>query len=167
MKLVVLAHNIRSTYNVGAILRSCEGFGVSKVIFSGYTPYPQLPSDSRLPHAVSKLTTKIAKTALGAERLVTCEYSSSVARTIQPLKKSGYLVVALEQTKSSLDLPGFTPQASKVALLLGEEVKGVDPELLSLCDQSVEIPMFGQKESFNVAVAAGIALYQLRCLQAG
>ncbi len=156
--IVLLAHNIRSTHNIGAIFRSAEGFGVSTIIVSGYSPYPELPNDSRLPHIVQKISSHIHKTALGAEAHVAFEYRENPP--IQELRARGYRVVALEQAKTSQLLQYYrTPE--KVAILLGEEVHGVTDELLAACDDIVEIPMFGKKESFNVSVAAGIALYQL------
>lgn len=160
MELVVIVHNIRSTHNVGAILRTCDGFGVGKVYFGGYSPYPTQAGDTRLPHIRQKLTEQIHKTALGAELSVPNTHYEDIAELIQQLKVDGFQVVALEQTKNSVNLPDFKP-APKLALLLGEEVEGVAQDLLKLCDAVVEIPMRGSKESFNVSVAAGIALYQL------
>lgn len=157
-EIIVIAHNIRSTHNVGAIFRTCEGFGVKKIIFSGYTPYPHIPSDSRLPHIAEKLTAQIHKTALGAETMVPFEYQETPE--IRQLRVQGYSIVGLEQDEISVLLPNYAPPA-KIALLLGEEVKGIGTELRNQCDDLIEIPMRGQKESFNVSVAAGIALYGL------
>ncbi len=157
-EIIVIIHNIRSTHNVGAIFRSCEGFGVSKIILSGYSPYPKLPADSRLPHIYNKLTDQIHKSALGAETMVPFEYQSEP--DFISLKNQGYSIVGLEQDKRSIMLPDFKSPA-KLALLLGEEVKGITDDLRDSCDYLVEIPMKGQKESFNVSVAAGITLYQL------
>lgn len=157
-EIIVIAHNIRSTHNVGAIFRTAEGFGVSRIILSGYTPYPAIPSDPRLPHIAQKLTQQIHKTALGAETIVPFTYQE--IPSIEALKKDGYRIVGLEQDPSSILLSDYTAP-DKVALILGEEVEGISKELLSLCDDIIEIPMKGMKESFNVSVAAGIALYQL------
>lgn len=156
--VIVIAHNIRSTHNVGSIFRTAEGFGVSRIILSGYTPYPVLADDTRLPHIASKLTDQIHKTALGAETLVPFEYQETP--DISSLKKAGFRIVALEQDSASIPLRAYTAP-EKVALLLGEEVAGIAPDLLRRCDDIIEIPMQGQKESFNVSVAAGIALYHL------
>lgn len=157
-EIIVIAHNIRSTHNVGAIFRTSEGFGVNKIILSGYTPYPALPTDSRLPHIAEKLTAQIHKTALGAEAMVSFEYQEQP--DLAALKQAGYRVAALEQAPNSIPLNTYhSPE--KIALLLGEEVHGITDSLLALCDDTLEIPMKGQKESFNVSVAAGIALYQL------
>lgn len=158
-EIIVIIHNIRSTHNVGAIFRSSEGFGVSKIILSGYTPYPKLQSDSRLPHISAKLTSQIHKTALGAEEMVPFEYKSEP--DFAALKADGYRIVGLEQDKRAITLSDYTPP-TKIALLLGEEVEGLTPDLRDVCDDLIEIPMRGQKESFNVSVAAGITLYQLQ-----
>jgi tRNA G18 (ribose-2'-O)-methylase SpoU len=161
MKLAVMAHNIRSTHNVGSIFRSCDGFGVEHLYLSGYTPYPAIPDDDRLPHIADKLTGQINKTALGAEKTVPFSHHEDPFELIKKLKKDGYKIVALEQTSNSQSLFNYQPQGDTV-LLLGEEVYGTPEELLELCDETVEIPMQGQKESFNVSVATGIALYAIR-----
>lgn len=157
-KIIVIAHNIRSTHNIGAIFRTCEGFGVEKIILSGYSPYPTLPEDPRLPHIAQKLTSQIHKTALGAETMIPFEYEERP--DITRLRQAGYRIVGLEQDQRSILLPDYTPP-DKCALLLGEEVHGLTAELLQECDELVEIPMNGKKESFNVSVATGIALYGL------
>lgn len=173
--ITVIAHNIRSTHNIGSIFRTCEGFDVERLILSGYTPYPDLtlqttaPScayldgevtydDPRLPHIREKITSQIHKTALGAETLVPFMYYDTLDLGTPDLV--GYRIVALEQAANSIKLGDYeTPD--KVALLLGEEVHGITPDILAECDDIIEIPMYGQKESFNVSVAAGIALYGL------
>jgi 23S rRNA (guanosine2251-2'-O)-methyltransferase len=157
-EVIVIAHNIRSTHNVGAIFRTSEGFGVSKIIFSGYTPTPSFPGDARLPHIAEKLTEQIHKTALGAEAIVPFEHQETPL--LQELKQAGYTIVGLEQAERSHKLPNYSPP-QKIALLLGEEVHGIPSDLLGQCDEIIEIPMVGQKESFNVSVATGIALYAL------
>lgn len=157
--IIVIAHNIRSTHNVGAIFRTCEGFGIDKIIMSGYTPYPRIKNDTRLPHIAEKLTSQIHKTALGAELIVPFEYQETP--DLEAIKLSGYTLVGLEQDERSVMLPDYKPPQN-VALLLGEEVHGLTPELRASCDELIEIPMDGEKESFNVSVAAGIALYKLR-----
>lgn len=159
--IIVIAHNIRSTHNVGAILRTCDGLGIEHVLFSGYTPYPRQKRDKRLPHLADKITRDIHKTALGAEVSVKHTPINALDEALAKLKKDGYRIVGLEQNSHSVPLPSFEPQ-QKIALLLGEERFGLTPELITYCDDLVEIPMFGDKESFNVSVAAGIALYHLR-----
>lgn len=160
--IVVVAHDIRSTHNVGALLRACEGLGVKRVYLTGYTPYPPLASgERRLPHLATKLGKQIRKTALGAEQLVPWAHFDDVREALGELKRTGYSLVALEQTAESISLPDYKPP-EKLALLLGREVEGIDPDLLALCDTTIEIPMSGQKESFNVVQAAAIALYHIR-----
>ena len=157
-EIIVIAHNIRSTYNIGAIFRTCEGFGVSKIILSGYSPYPKLPRDSRLPHIAEKLTLQIHKTALGAETMVPFKHQETP--NLGLLKKQGFTIVGLEQDNRSTPLRDYsTPD--KIALLLGEEVDGITDSLRKQCDDLIEIPMHGKKESFNVSIASGIALYAL------
>lgn len=156
-KITLVAHNIRSTHNVGAIFRTAEGFGVDRIVLSGYTPYPSYEGDSRLPHEARKITAAIHKTALGAESLIPFEYVPDIRVW---LSEYSLPIVALEQSARSIDISKFTPP-EEFALLLGEEVHGVEPELLELSDTVVEIPMHGKKESFNVSVATGIALYAL------
>lgn len=160
-EIIVIAHNIRSTHNVGAIFRTAEGLGISKILLTGYTPYPTLPADTRLPHISLKLTNQIHKTALGAEAIVPFEYSDAL--DLAALKEAGYRIVALEQAARSIDITTYA-SPEKIALLLGEEVEGITDELLAQCDDILEIPMAGKKESFNVSVAAGIAMYQLSLL---
>lgn len=154
--IIVVAHNIRSTHNIGSIFRTCEGFGVQKIIISGYSPYPHMTNDSRLPHIANKLTSQIHKTALGAENMVPFEYQEKL--NLEALKADGYTIVGLEQDEKSIPIASYQPP-QKVALLIGEEVEGLTSELLQRCDQLIEIPMKGEKESFNVSVATGIALY--------
>ena len=160
MDVIIIAHNIRSTYNVGSIFRTADGFGVKKIIFSGYTPYPKLSyGDTRLPYIIDGLTKKISKTALGAEKMV--DYVYQTEPDIANLRKNGYRIIALEQDKRSVLLNHYNNKYEKIALLLGEEVHGINSQLLDKSDDIVEIPMFGQKESFNVSVATAICLYGL------
>lgn len=157
-EIIVIAHNIRSTHNIGSIFRTAEGFGVARIILSGYSPYPTLPGDRRLPHIRERLTAQIHKTALGAENIVPFEYKELL--DLVELKEDGYRIAALEQDKNSIRLDDYTAP-SKLALVIGEEVNGIGPDLLKQCEDIIEIPMYGKKESFNVSVATGIALYSL------
>ena len=157
-EVIVIAHNIRSTHNVGSLFRTCEGFGVKKLILSGYKPYTSTAHDPRLPHIATKITDQIHKTALDAETLVPFEHRDILDLTL--LKNEGYTIIALEQDITSINLAdAHIPD--KIALLLGEEVNGISDEHIIQADMIVEIPMVGQKESFNVSVAAGITLYAL------
>lgn len=157
-EVIVIAHNIRSTHNVGSIFRTCEGFGVSKLVLSGYTPFPAVPNDPRLPHIATKITDQIHKTALDAETLVPFEHAETL--DLSNLKEEGFSIVALEQDATSVPIAS-AELPDKLALLLGEEVEGINAEYLDQADMIIEIPMAGKKESFNVSVAAGIALYEL------
>lgn len=150
-------HNIRSTHNVGSIFRTADGFGVGKIICTGYTPYPQIANDHRLPHIVDKIARQIHKTALGAEEIVPFEHYDSLDEW---LENNQLPLIALEQSEQSTLIGAFSPP-EEYALLLGEEVHGIETIYLTQCDAIVEIPMQGQKESFNVAVSTGIALYAL------
>lgn len=166
-EITLILHNIRSTHNVGAIFRTAEGLGVKHIVISGYTPFPDLAiinqPDPRLPHLVEKITKQIHKTALGAERMVPFMRYEALEYWLEENERTGNLpIIALEQAPDSISLPDFTaPKA--FALLLGEEVDGISAEHLARCAATVEIPMFGTKESFNVSVACGMALYQMMC----
>lgn len=149
MKELVL-EDIRSHYNVGAIFRTADGAGVSKVWLSGYTPAPI----DRFGRPVGE----IHKTALGAELVVSWEVVDSVIALIQLKKQEGYVVVAVEQSPQSISLPDFVVP-NKVLYIVGSETEGVSKEVLAAVDVIVEIPMLGQKESLNVSVATGIVLY--------
>lgn len=160
-KLILIAHNIRSIHNVGSIFRSADGFGVEKIYLTGYTPYPAEVNDTRLPHLRDKITKQIHKTALGAEATVNFEYATNPKVIVDKYKKAGFTIAALEQSPKSIMLPELKEAPEKMVLLLGEEVHGIESDLLDLCDLHLEIPMVGKKESFNVSVATGIALYAL------
>lgn len=143
---------------MGSLLRTAEGLGVHKVFLTGYTPYPKHANDTRLPHLAAKIHKQIAKTALGAEESQAWECSENIETVVQKLRQQGYTIAALEQAPGSIRLPAFAVP-DKVALLVGREVEGVEQEVLKLCDKTLEIPMFGNKESFNVAQAAAMAMY--------
>jgi len=167
MNITLVAHDIRSTHNVGAFFRTCDGLGVGEIVFSGYTPYPTFEGDSRLPHFADKITRQIHKTALGAESTVNFRHFESLDETIAALRKSDHVLVALEQAPGSLAPEVCAATIAKshpnkpVALILGNEIHGVNPAVLDQMDYVIEIPMHGDKESFNVSVATGIALYCL------
>lgn len=159
-KISLILHDIRSIHNVGSILRSAECFDVEAVYVGGYTPYPQIMGDKRLPHIQLRQTKQIAKTSLGAEKSLSINRYESINTLIDDLKQSSYHIVALEQDPKSTKLTDYkTP--SNIALVIGREVEGVSPQILNLCDDIIEIPLFGTKESLNVSVATAIALYQL------
>ena len=164
MEMMVVLHNIRSCYNVGAILRTCEGFGVKRAILSGYTP--RINDKNLLPHLREKLNHEIHKTALGAEEMLDIYASDDIISELRRLKGEGWQIVGLENNiEEKLYQLGSSELkerlSGKVALVLGEEVNGIDDVLYDIIDLFVEIPMRGRKESFNVSVAAGIAMYGL------
>ena len=131
---------------MGSIFRTADAAGVSKIYLSGITPIP--------PHE------KISKTALGAENVVPWEHVAQSWRLVEKLKKSGHIVVALEQSGDSKNIFDFKP-GFPLALIVGNEVNGVNKNLFKYCDHILEIPMLGQKESLNVSVATGIALFEI------
>ena len=153
MQSTLILHNIRSVHNVGSIFRTADAAGVSKIILSGYTP---LPIDR-----FKRPRTDFAKVSLGAELTIYWEHTETFAEAIDTVKKNGYTVVAIEQDESSTPLFEYKTASQKIALVLGNEVDGVLKDELALCDAIVEIPMRGQKESLNVSVSAGIAMFVL------
>jgi tRNA G18 (ribose-2'-O)-methylase SpoU len=149
----VLLHNVRSAFNVGSIFRTSDAAGVSKVFLSGYTPRP-LDQFNRIQPAITK-------TALGADRYIPWEYEKDPYRIIARLRGEGWQIVAVEQDEHSIDYRKFKPK-KKTLYVLGNEVRGISPALRAKCDAIVEIPMHGKKESLNVAVTAGIVLFETR-----
>lgn len=161
-KVILVVHNIRSCYNVGAILRTAEGFGVFRVILSGYTP--RVHDAGLLPHLRAKLDNEIHKTALGAEEMLDIYSSGDIFSEVGKLKEEGWQIVGLENNIDEKTLLLGSDElkkqlSDKVVVVLGEEVKGIDYSLYDIIDLFVEIPMYGKKESFNVSVATGIALF--------
>lgn len=143
--MIIIAHDIRSLHNVGSILRNAAAFGVNKVYLTGYTGTPPRK--------------EIAKVSLGAENLVPWE-TGDVKEIIARLKIDGYRILALENIAGAQDITAIAP-APKDALVLGSEVEGIAPDLLALTDLAVIIPM-AQKQSLNVSVASGVAMFALR-----
>jgi len=161
MKLVLIVHDVRSALNVGSLLRTADGLGVDKVYFTGYSPYPEVKADTRLPHVRLRASNQIRKTALGAEDSVNWTHQQDIFKAIDGLRKSGFTIAALEQSANSTELPKFISK-KPLALIVGNEVDGLGPEILNLIDIALEIPMLGAKESYNVASAGAMALYHLR-----
>lgn len=135
--------------------------GIDKVYLTGYSPYPVKEDDPRLPHIRAKIDRQIHKTALGAEQSINWDYQDDLMSLISEFKADGFIVLALEQTPRSVELQTYAPDSDTV-LIVGNEVEGVDSQVLKACDQVLAIPMAGQKESFNVAAAAAMALYHLK-----
>lgn len=161
--LILVAHNIRSIHNVGSLLRTAECLGVKTVYLTGYTPYPKIKNDPRLPHLAKKIDSQMAKTSLEAEKFLNIVPNLTLEECLDELTKQGYSVVGLEQTNSSLNLKDYRA-SSKTALIVGNERYGLDEEALQLCKQTIEIPMRGKKESLNVVQATAIAIYKLSYL---
>ncbi len=144
MKIYLILHNIRSVFNVGSIFRTADAMGARKIFLTGYTPDPA------------------EKTSLGAEKFVESERFKSPLSLVKKLKSEKFFIASLEQTKGSISLKKFSEKKyKKLVLILGNEVKGVSKNLLDASDCAVEIPMRGKKESLNVSVTAGIALYAI------
>lgn len=160
--IYLIAHNIRSCHNVGSLLRTADAMAVDKVYLTGYTPYPKLPDDKRLPHIADKMNRQISKTALGAEQSVDWEYAEDALEVLDKLRAQGVTIAALEQSPQALKLSEYEFSGKDISLVVGREVEGLEPDILEASDLHLEIPMLGQKESLNVSSAAAIALYQLR-----
>lgn len=143
----VVLNNIRSLHNVGSIFRTADGVGVEKIWLCGYTGYP--PQSG------------ITKTSLGSEDHVPWEYQENIISLIKKLKTLGYQIVLLEQIEGAVPHALFKPTAP-VCLVLGNEITGIEEDLLGLCDKAIEIDMAGIKNSLNVAVAFGVVAYQIR-----
>ena len=147
---VGILHNIRSIHNVASIFRTADGAGVSKLYLTGFTPTPI--------DRFGKTREQFNKVSLGAEKSVSWEYVLSTTRLVNRLKKEGYIMYALEQSKQSINYRKVKIR-EKFALVMGNEVRGIPKSLLSKIDNVIEIPMRGKKESLNVAVAFGVAVY--------
>ncbi|MEO6681482.1 MAG: RNA methyltransferase [Ginsengibacter sp.] len=146
--VVVILENIRSAYNVGSVFRTADAFLIESIIITGYTAVP--------PHK------EIKKTALGAEESVDWKYFKTTAEAMEDLKQKGYKIFAVEQVDGSISLENIDRDAfEKRAFIFGNEVSGVEQDIIPLCDGCVEIPQFGMKHSLNISVAAGIVLWEV------
>ena len=162
MCILLVLDNLRSAHNVGSILRTADATGILSVICVGTTPHPALAGDLRPGHVAARNTREIAKTALGAEKSISISYESDLKETLKGLRDQGVIILSLEQSDQSIPLFDFKPaQNTRYGLILGNEVDGINLAVLKDTDIILEIPMNGSKESLNVAVAAGIAMYQL------
>jgi tRNA G18 (ribose-2'-O)-methylase SpoU len=145
---VVVLDNVRSQSNVGSVFRTSDAFLVEKVVLCGITATPPNP--------------EIRKTALGATESVPWEYYKTTSEAIIELRHKGYIIIGIEQVERSVELQDFvTAKDEKYALVFGHEVNGVDQSIIDICDYCLEIPQFGTKHSFNIAVSAGIVLWEL------
>ena len=149
---ILILQDIRSTQNVGAIFRTADAAGISKIYLTGYTPAPV--------DRFGKKRQDVAKSALGAEEFVPWEVKKSLPALIRKLKKDKYLIIAIEQDEKSIDYKKVK-LGGKNAFIIGTEVTGIPKNILKECDVIVEIPMKGKKESLNVSVATGVALFRI------
>ena len=148
-EIIVLLDNIRSAHNVGSIFRTCDGLAIKELHLCGITARP--------PHK------EITKTAIGATQSVDWIYEADIKVSIENLKANGYTIVGVEQTDDSVLLQELDKNIfrSKIALILGNEVEGIQDEIINLLDYCIEVPQFGTKHSFNVSVCAGMVLWEL------
>lgn len=151
---VLILHNIRSVLNVGAMFRTADAVGVSRIVLSGYTPTPI--------DRFGRMRNDFAKASLGSEKTMTWEYVATITPILKKLKQEGFEIIGVEQDTRSVDYKKVAlNKNNKVAIVMGTETTGIDSEVLKNCDIVAEIPMKGMKESLNVSVAAGIVLYRL------
>ena len=146
--IVVLLDDVRSLHNVGSVFRTCDGMAIEKLYLCGITATP--------PHR------EIRKTAIGATESVDWEYQSNAVDVIKKHSQKGFKVVSVEQTQKAISLKKFKWNNEKILLIFGNEVNGVNQDLIDLSDQSIEIPQWGTKHSFNISVAAGIILWSIK-----
>ena len=146
--IVVVLDHVRSCNNVGSVFRTSDALLINKICLCGITATPP--------------DKEIHKTALGAENTVEWAYFVTTEEAVDLLRNEGYTIIAIEQVEGSIALNDFLPQpGEKLALIFGNEVKGVQQEVVNLCDKTIEIPQFGTKHSFNISVSAGIVLWDL------
>ncbi len=149
---ILILPDIRSAINVGAIFRTADAVGIDKIYLVGCTPRPTDKFD--------RVQKDIAKSALGAETWIPWEYKKTLLPLMKSLRKQGCEIVALEQDKKAIDYHEYK-KPRKMAFIIGSEVTGLSKKVLDICDKVVEIPMHGKKESLNVSVATGVALFQI------
>ena len=151
-EVYIILPDIRSVYNVGAVFRTADACGVSKIFLTGYTPTPE--------DRFGRPRKDIAKSALGAEKTVEWEYRESLENLIEELKDEGVETVAVEQDKNSVDYKKYKIEKN-TAFIFGNEVDGLSKDILKKMDKIIEIPMVGKKESLNVSVSAGVVLFRV------
>lgn len=148
-ELILIAHSVRSLHNIGSMFRTADGAGVHKLYLTGYSGFPPRK--------------EISKTALGAEDALDWEHSWEIEPVLERLRRDAWKIVAVERERGSVaytDLPAWP----RIALIMGNEVSGLEPEVLEYADALVHVPMYGMKQSLNVSVCAGVVLYGLRQL---
>jgi tRNA G18 (ribose-2'-O)-methylase SpoU len=147
LPVIVVLDNVRSLHNVGSVFRTSDAFLIEAIYLCGITATP--------PHA------EIHKTALGAENTVEWQYFEHTPDAVLQLKQKGYRILAVEQAENSVSLDKFQLENHRYAIILGNEVKGIDQKVMDCCDACIEIPQFGTKHSLNVSVAAGIVIWEI------
>lgn len=152
IKSILILPDIRSAINIGAIFRTADAVGINKIYLTGVTPRPT--------DKFGRIQKDITKSALGAETWVSWEYKKSLPAIIGKLKRDGYKIIAIEQDKRAIDYRKVG-KLKKVAIIMGPEVEGLSKKILDKCDLIAEIPMYGKKESLNVSVACGVALFRI------
>jgi len=151
--VIVILDSIRSSYNVGSIFRTSDGVMIEKLFLCGYTPHPPKK--------------EVLKTALGSQDSVAWEYVKNPKEVVRKLKEQGIKICALELTEASIPNYKFGKENFPMAIIVGNEITGVSQDLLDMCDMSIEIPQYGIKQSLNVAVAYGVAIFDLRRIYDG
>ncbi len=160
-KIVLILCDVRSCYNVGSIFRTADAAGSAEIVLCGITPHPRLPNDTRPEKVIENNSKMIHKTALGAEESVSYSYHQSPLDAINKYKLAGYQVVALENKMENTENIFDFKSTHDLVIVVGSETNGLNDEVLGLCGNVLEIPMNGMKNSLNVSVAVGIALYAL------
>ena len=145
--ITIILDNVRSALNVGSIFRTSDAFLIEKIILCGITTTP--PNKD------------IRKSALGATDSVNWEFEKNTIDAISKLKENGYQIIAIEQANKSTNLNEFNITKKSIAIVLGNEVNGVDENVINMCDDVIEIPQFGTKHSLNISITAGIVIWQL------
>jgi len=145
--VVVVLDNVRSLHNVGSVFRTSDAFLLEAIYLCGITSPPPHP--------------EIHKTALGAENTVEWQYFENTIDAVQSLKRKDYRILAVEQAENSISLDKFSLENHRYAVIFGNEVKGIEQEVMDICDACIEIPQFGTKHSLNVSVAAGIVIWEI------
>lgn len=159
-QIIIIADNIRSTHNIGSLFRTGDAFGVKSIYFTGISATPERKNDPRLPHVIKKSNNAIKKVALGAEETVPFKYFETTRLAIKAVKESGFTVCAIEQSDKSSPIYDFDfKEYDRIAIVVGTETVGIKQGDLELCDQILELPMKGSKESLNASVMTGIALF--------
>jgi 23S rRNA (guanosine2251-2'-O)-methyltransferase len=153
-EVIVILNNIRSTFNVGSIFRTADALGIERIILGGTTPSPI--------DRFGREKKDIAKVSLGAEKSVSWVHEDNILTVIKKLKKDGYQIIAIEQSEKSVDYKKIKlTKSAKVVFVMGAEVEGVAENILKISDIIAEIPMCGEKESLNVSVSFGVALFRI------